>query len=140
MRAVAGGLTLDAEACRVLFELAVRGAAVLRDRSGGGRVPDSTAALLEALNIAGGGRRGLATPGTGEVSAPVLAGESPTADAFTAPEAATRWGCTDSYVRRLCRTGAVPAVKDTEGGWSIPGEYVRQRTRPPRPEGSNDEQ
>lgn len=134
MRAAPAVVALDAEACAVLFELAVRGAAVIRERAGGGRVPDSTAAVLEVLASAAGQALIHRDAGTGAGPVPVLAKGSDTADTFTAPEAATRWRCTDSYVRRLCRTGAVPATKDTAGGWTIPGEYVRTHTRPPRPE------
>lgn len=125
-----GGLTLDAEACRLLHDLALYGATALRHRSGGGRVPASTADLLHALGKAAGQTPAPAMPGTGWGSAPVPAGASGHADTYTAAEAASRWGCTDSYVRRLCRNGVVPADRDGDG-WVIAGDYVRGLNRPP---------
>lgn len=133
MRAILGGITLDAEACRLLFELAVRGADVVRTRDGNAPVPASTRDLLNMLAAAGGMTRTAIPEGSAWDAAAVLGTRSPHADTYTVTEAATRWGCTPSYVRRLCRTGAVPAVKDGDG-WTIPGDYVRQHTRPPRPE------
>lgn len=133
MRAIRGGLTLDTEACRLLFELAVRGADVVRTRDGNAPVPPSTSSLLNMLAAGGGLTRTVLPEGSAWDAAAVLGTRSPHADTYTVTEAATRWGCTPSYVRRLCRTGAVPAVKDGDG-WTIPGDYVRQHTRPPRPE------
>lgn len=128
-----GGLALDMEACRLLFELAVRGADVIRARDGYAPVPVSTSSLLNMLATAGGLTRTATAEGSVWDAAAVLGTRSTHADTYTVTEAATRWGCTPSYVRRLCREDRVPAAKSGDG-WSIPGDYVRQHTRPPRPE------
>lgn len=133
MRAILGGATLDAEACRLLFELAVRGADVIRARDGYAPVPPSTSSLLNMLAAGAGLSRVPVPAGSAWDAQAVLGTRSPHANTYTVTEAATRWGCTPSYVRRLCRTGSVAAVKDGDG-WSIPGDYVREHTRPPRPE------
>lgn len=133
MRAIRGGLTLDTEACRLLFELAVRGADVVRAQDGYAPVPPSTSSLLNMLAAGGGMTRTVVPEGSAWDAAAVLGTRSPHADTYTTTEASTRWGVSPSYVRRLCREDRVPAVKDGDG-WTIPGDYVRQHTRPPRPE------
>ncbi|MCB5166043.1 helix-turn-helix domain-containing protein [Streptomyces bambusae] len=47
-------------------------------------------------------------------------------------EAASLLGCTPTYVRRLCRTGALPAQRIT-GGWVIEAAALDQyrHGRPP---------
>lgn len=140
MRAVIGGLTLDAEACRLLFELANLGLNVVRARDGYAPVPASTSSLLNVIAAGAGMNRASVPAGTAWDGDPVPGARSGHADTYTATEAAERWGVTPSLVRRYCRDGRVRAVKDG-GGWSIPGDYVREHTRPPRPEtGDSDEQ
>lgn len=133
MRAILGGITLDSEACRLLFELAVRGADVVRAQDGYAPVPPSTSSLLNMLAAGGGLTRTVVPEGSAWDAAAVLGTRSPHADTYTTSETSTRWGCSPSYVRQLIRAGRVPAVKDGDG-WTIPGDYVRQHTRPPRPE------
>lgn len=129
----ARGVILDADACRVLYGLAVRGLTVLRDRDGMGQVPASTAALVQTLAREA---RGTAEPpalGTGTPAAGPVPGAGSTRDQdYTVSEAATAWGCTTSYVRRLARLGVVPATKDDAGGWRLPADYVRDQDGPPR--------
>jgi len=123
MFATARVTVLDADACALLYGLAVRALAAQRSRDGGGTVPASTAAVLRVL-AAGARDRGAdgSDPGTD----PDDGGAG-----FTVTETAAAWGCTASYVRRLARLGAIPASKGP-AGWTVPAEYVREQDGPPR--------
>ncbi len=131
MRA-ARGVVLDAEAARVLYGLAVRGLAAQRERDGGGIVSAGTAEVLRSLAAAArdedqdaaGFVAGAVAGSAVEAVAAVRAASCPR-EVFTTAEAAAAWGCTPSYVRRLCRQGEVAgAVRTEDDSWMIPAAVV----------------
>lgn len=134
------GVVLDGAACRLLHALAVRGLAATRERDGGGVVPPDTAALLRLLATEGrefddGSPEFVGPRGDGSaVSALAAVQAAASGVTYSTGEAAAAWGCTPSYVRRLARTGVIPA-EETSTGWRIPRTVVLDTDGPPRPSG-----
>ncbi|MBV9871841.1 MAG: hypothetical protein JO214_14590 [Frankiaceae bacterium] len=124
-------VVLSTDAARELYRLALFGAQVLRSRDGGGGFRPGSADLVEflspMLSIDAGQTSAteiLLEPSSGPFADHAeLRRQSPSA--VTSVEAAVRWDCEDTYVRRLCRAGRIPgATKDDAGAWQIPIEAL----------------